>query len=112
MVCLVLSLVFTGIAFSANAKKHHPRHPGIPHFRQWVCIHNGEGAWNANTGNGYYGGLQMDRSFQHTYGHRYYHRRGTANHWTPREQMLAAERAWKTRGFYPWPTTARACGLI
>ena len=82
------------------------------HFRQWVCIHHGEGAWNSNTGNGYYGGLQMDYSFMRSYGRRYLRRKGTANHWTPHEQMITAEKAWKTRGFYPWPNTARACGLI
>ena len=27
----------------------------------FLCIHHYEGAWTSNTGNGYYGGLQMDR---------------------------------------------------
>src|SRR5438876_5647928 len=31
-----------------------------PHLSQWLCIHHYEGSWTANTGNGYYGGLQMD----------------------------------------------------
>lgn len=93
--------------------RHHARHPGIPHYIAWLCIHSGEGSWNANTGNGYFGGLQMDRQFQHTYGHYLYHHKGTANRWTPREQMLVAERAYRSgRYFNPWPRTARACGLI
>jgi hypothetical protein len=54
----------------------------------------------------------MDVEFQTTYGYDFYRAKGTADHWTPREQMLVAERAWKTRGFYPWPNTARDCGLI
>jgi hypothetical protein len=29
------------------------------HVALWLCIHKGEGAWNDDTGNGYYGGLQM-----------------------------------------------------
>lgn len=29
------------------------------HYDGWLCIHAREGAWNANTGNGYLGGLQM-----------------------------------------------------
>src|SRR6185436_13142983 len=37
-------------------------HP--PNLRSWECIHRGEGAWRSNTGNGYYGGLQMDLEFQ------------------------------------------------
>ena len=40
-------------------------------------------------------------------------RKGTANRWTATEQMWVAERAYRSgRGFYPWPNTARNCGLI
>jgi hypothetical protein len=39
-------------------------------------------------------------------------RRGWANRWSPLEQMWVAERAFPTRGYYPWPNTARYCGLI
>ena len=85
----------------------------VPHRSQWLCIHRGEGAWNAQTGNGYYGGLQMDLSFQRSYGGYLLRVKGTANHWGPYEQMWVAERAFKSgRGFYPWPNTARSCGLI
>ena len=85
----------------------------VPHRSQWLCIHRGEGAWNAHTGNGYYGGLQMDISFQRAYGRYLLRIKGTANHWSPNEQMWVAERAYRRgRGFYPWPNTARACGLI
>ena len=78
----------------------------------FACIHRYEGAWDANTGNGYYGGLQMDRPFQRAYGARLYRLKGTADHWTPREQVRVAIVAWRTRGFTPWPNTARICGLI
>ena len=55
----------------------------------------------------------MDLSFQRTYGRYLLARKGTANHWTPLEQMWVAERALRAgRGFYPWPNTARYCGLI
>ena len=85
----------------------------VPHKAQWLCIHHGEGAWNDDTGNGYYGGLQMDLTFQRTYGAFLLRTKGTANHWSPYEQMWVAERAYESgRGFYPWPNTARACGLI
>lgn len=84
-------------------------HP--PHLRQWLCIHRYEGAWN-DSGYPHWGGLQMDLGFQRTYGPREYRRYGTADHWTPLEQMWVAERAYRTRGFHPWPNTARACGLI
>jgi len=82
-------------------------------FNQFLCIHHYEGAWNANTGNGYYGGLQMDRRFQSLYGGYLLRTKGTADHWTPLEQMVVGQIAHDSgRGFYPWPNTARACGLI
>lgn len=88
----------------------HLSHP--PHERQWWCIHHYEGAWN-DTGSPFWGGLQMDWSFQKTYGGMQWKLYGTADHWTPLEQMWVAERAFYAgRGFYPWPNTARYCGLI
>lgn len=84
-----------------------------PYESSLMCVHGGEGAWNANTGNSYYGGLQMDLSFQSSYGGYLLRTKGTANHWTPLEQIWVAVRAINSgRGFYPWPNTARACGLI
>jgi hypothetical protein len=77
------------------------------------CIHHYEGAWNANTGNGYYGGLQMDLDFQKTYGGEFLARWGTADNWPIWAQIQAAVRAYRSgRGFNPWPNTARACGLL
>jgi hypothetical protein len=87
--------------------------PRVKYLNAWLCIHAGEGAWNANTGNGYYGGLQMDYGFMSAYGPELLASKGTANNWTPAEQMMVATRAVDSgRGFYPWPTTARRCGLI
>jgi hypothetical protein len=77
------------------------------------CIHHYEGAWNANTGNGYYGGLQLDLAFQGRYGADFLRLWGTADNWPPWAQLQAAVRAYRSgRGFYPWPNTARVCGLI
>lgn len=83
-----------------------------PHLRAWLCIHSYEGSWRDPYAP-YYGGLQMDLTFQRRYGPRLLRRKGTADHWTRYEQMWVAERAHRSgRGFYPWPTTARYCGLI
>ena len=88
-----------------------------PHRREWLCIHRyerhpGQG-WATRTGNGYYGGLQMDISFQRAYGRELLRRKGTADNWTAAQQMWVAERAYRSgRGFHPWPNTARSCGLI
>ena len=99
-------------ALAAERRAQRP-----PHRSQWLCIHRYERhplqGWATRTGNGYYGGLQMDISFQRTYGAEIYRRKGTANNWTALEQMWVAERAYSSgRGFYPWPNTARYCGLI
>ena len=91
--------------------RHAAQNP--PHKRQWLCIHRYEGGWRSNTGNGYYGGLQMDLMFQRAYAPALLRRKGTADRWTPLEQMWTAERAHRAgRGFYPWPNTARYCGLM
>jgi hypothetical protein len=108
--------------------------PPVGSVPAWLCIHNGtpvaggrpgtagsgEGAWN-DAGDPYWGGLQMDRSFMASYGADFIaeHRGqgwgglGLADSWTPREQMVAAERARASgRGYAPWPLTARRCGLL
>ena len=85
-------------------------HP--PHLRAWLCIHTYEAAWNDRNAP-YYGGLQMDLSFQLAYGRHLFARKGTADHWTPLEQMWVAERAVRAgRGFFAWPNSARACGVL
>ena len=91
----------------ARFRAHHP-----PHLAEWRCIHRWEGSWT-DPNSPYYGGLQMDLTFQRAYGPRLLRDKGTANHWAPYEQMWVAERALKAgRGFHPWPLTARRCGLI
>lgn len=82
-----------------------------PHKSQWLCIHRYEASWR-DPNAPFYGGLQMDVEFQRTYGLDLYRSKGTADHWTPLEQMWVAERAYRTRGFWPWPNTARFCGLL
>lgn len=78
-----------------------------------TCIHHFEAAWTANTGNGYYGGLQMDLSFQAHYGAAYLAQYGTADRWPVWAQLEVAANAYQSgRGFWPWPNTARACGLL
>jgi len=78
-----------------------------------MCIHRHEGAWT-DAGDPYWGGLQMDRQFMQTYGAwaiRAYG--GYAHLWPPAVQVAVAWRAHQSgRGFYPWPNTARYCGLL
>jgi len=92
-----------------HAVQRAAQHP--PHLREWLCIHRYEGSWT-DPGAPYYGGLQMNLSFQSTYGGWLLAHKGTADHWTPLEQIWTAERALRTRGYWPWPNTARFCGLL
>lgn len=94
-------------AIRAKRLAHNP-----PHEREWRCLQRHEGPWS-DQWDPYWGGLQMDRSFMRQYAPRHLLRRGWAHRWTPIEQMWVAERALRAgRGFYPWPNTARLCGLI
>ena len=92
-------------AIAASRLAHHP-----PKLRVWNCIHHYEGSW-ADPNAPYWGGLQMDYSFQSAYGPWLLQHKGTANHWAPLAQIWAGVRAWRVRGFAPWPNTARACGV-
>lgn len=83
--------------------------PPLPaHYKGWICIHNGEGAWNSQTGNGFYGGLQM------TYG--WMGLVGNAALLSPLQQMWAAEKGlqenWNNRFAWlsgQWPHTYPPC---
>ena len=83
-----------------------------PQYDGWMCIHRYEGSWQ-DANDPYWGGLQMDRSFMTSYAPSWLLKKGWANRWTAYEQMWVAERAHSSgRGYYPWPNTARFCGLI
>jgi hypothetical protein len=116
------------VAELTRIRAHHP-----PHLSDWMCIHSGikdgrwstsldylggghsvgsgEGSWT-DSGGPYWGGLQMNLKFMESYGAQLYHTKGTADHWTPLEQIWTAVKAYASRGFWPWPNTARYCGLI
>jgi hypothetical protein len=88
------------------------------HFFSWLrgaeCVHSkerGADGWATRTGNGYYGGMQADLSFQRAYG-RPYLKWGTADRWPMWAQLHMAYNGWIARGWEPWPNTAKACGLL
>ncbi|MBX4190696.1 transglycosylase family protein [Candidatus Saccharibacteria bacterium] len=111
-----LELRFVRSRRSWRSVQQHFSHP--PYQAQFMCIHfnprvgHGEGPWDANTGNGYFGGLQMDRVFMSSYGAYLMRVKGTADRWTWLEQIWTAGKAVLSRGFHPWPNTARSCGLL
>jgi hypothetical protein len=94
----------------AALRKRQAFHP--PRLSAWLCINRFEGPWT-DPNAPYYGGLQMDLSFQRSYAPELLRKKGTADNWTPIEQIWVAERAYRSgRGFTPWPNTARSCGLL
>lgn len=80
---------------------------GIPHEALWLCIHRGEGAWNAATGNGYFGGLQMTYGWDGLV--------GNAALLSPAAQMQAAGTGYRRSGYSrawlegQWPMTSPPC---
>jgi len=112
---LALTVAVLAIFFAATGQAASAQSQGkIPSwlYNAFMCIKSHEGWWTANTGNGYYGAFQMDRSFQMAYGRDYVRRYGWAHNWPPSVQLEVAVRGWRDRGFAPWPNTARMCGLL
>jgi hypothetical protein len=79
---------------------------GIAHMALWLCIHKNEGAWNANTGNGYYGGLQMTSGWGGV---------KRPDKLSPSAQMALAENQYRASGYsrswlgQQWPNTSPPC---
>ncbi len=81
-------------------------------YRALLCIHRYEGSWTAYSPAGpYYGGLQMDGSFEAHWGPRFLALFGDARHWPHGIQVAVGYRAVQALGYTPWPVTSQACGL-
>jgi LysM repeat protein len=66
------------------------------------------GNWAANTGNGYYGGLQFSRSTWKAYGGTKY--ASTANKATRAQQIAIAEKVLRGQGIGAWPVCGKKAG--
>ncbi len=79
-------------------------------YRGAMCVHSHEGAWDSNTGNGYYGGFQyLPSTWINSGGGQYASRADLA---TPHEQLLVTWHVTRSSGWGQWPNTARMCGLL
>jgi hypothetical protein len=79
--------------------------------RGLLCIREHEGSWS-DPAPPFWGGMQMDLSFQRGYGGAFLRALGTADRWPPYVQLaVALEAYYSGRGFGPWPTTRRLCGV-
>ena len=81
------------------------------HLRTWNAIAACEsgGNWHINTGNGYYGGLQMAPSTWYGYGGGKY--ASLPSRATKREQLIVAERILHGQGWGAWPTCSARAGV-
>lgn len=98
----------------ARAKHRWASRPRAPWSAGWyagaMCVHSKEGAWNSNTGNGYYGGFQyLPSTWINSGGGAYASRADLA---TPYEQLLVTYHVTSNSGWGQWPNTAAACGLL
>ena len=78
---LKIAIIVAAILAVPSAASAHRTHPTRA---QWECIHKHEappwsGGWRANTGNGYYGGLQANHQFELNYGREFWRKWGHAN---------------------------------
>ena len=67
------------------------------------------GNWNANTGNGYYGGLQFSHETWRSFGGGAY--ASTAHQASRSQQIAIAEKVLRAQGWKAWPSCSRKVGL-
>lgn len=97
----------------ASLRTHASTNP--LHLKLWLCVHYQErSAWN-DPDPPYFGGLQMGWWFMRTYGGRLLAAKGTADRWTPLEQMWVAENAYRREHYSrawlagQWPPSRGVC---
>lgn len=86
-----------------------------PYYSALMCIHGGEGSMvSLNPAGPYYGGWQMDSSFEAHWGADMLAKYGgrDARYWSAHDQLIVAYRAARAIGYGSWPQTAAACGLL
>lgn len=86
--------------------------PGLADSSVWDALAQCEsgGNWAINTGNGLYGGLQLDRGAWLSNGGAAY--APLPSDATRPQQILIAEKVRADRGFSPWSSCARKLGLL
>jgi len=84
--------------------------PKIDNMLNELAQCESRGNWDSNTGNGYYGGLQFDKSTWRANGGKKF--APTADKASPIEQKQIAEDLYHVSGWRPWPGCARKLGWL
>ncbi|MDL5200683.1 transglycosylase family protein [Streptomyces sp. ALI-76-A] len=113
----VLLFLAPGVAHAAppsplpGAPQARAPHPCAKDQWPWGCVAECEsgGRWHANTGNGYYGGLQFRQSTWKEFGGLKYAAR--ADLATRAEQIAVAREVVAVQGWQAWPVCAGRYGL-
>ncbi|WP_432094955.1 transglycosylase family protein [Streptomyces sp. bgisy100] len=108
---LTLAALLGPLPQAAWAESAPPRSRTGPPAAAWDRLAQCEssGRWDANTGNGYYGGLQFGQQTWEAHGGRAYAPR--ADLATRSEQIKVAESVVRARGWSAWPGCSRRAGL-
>ncbi len=96
----------------AHRHKHaHKRPKRGGNTRVWDRLAQCEsgGRWHINTGNGYYGGVQISPSTWRAFGGARY--AGLPHKATKKEQIKVAERIKRGQGWGAWPSCSRRIGV-
>lgn len=96
-----------------NIKDEIPRplvDPKINSMLNELAQCESRGKWDSNNGNGYYGGLQFDKSTWRANGGKKF--APTADKASPIEQKQIAEDLYHVSGWRPWPGCARKLGWL
>ncbi len=102
---IVVAAMTTPLVFAASALASPvPQDP-------WdsVAMCESGGNWSANTGNGYFGGLQFSHGTWRSFGGGAY--AGTANQASRSQQIAVAEKVLRAQGWKAWPACSRRAGL-
>ena len=99
-----------GTTMSSTQATPRPQ-PRPRHYRAWLRIAHCEstGRWHINTGNGYYGGLQISPSTWRAFGGLRYAR--LPHRADKVKQMRVAERILRGQGWSAWPHCSRVAGM-
>lgn len=101
--------VFAALALALTLAP--PAHASYISLRTWNRLAQCEssGRWHINTGNGYYGGLQISHATWKAYGGLRYAR--NAHRASKRHQIRIAHRIKHGQGWGAWPVCSRRIGL-